>query len=47
MRRDVRANLEREVAARLKARTKDSAMAALLGAATFDVPRSSIGMKRS
>ncbi|HUN91313.1 MAG TPA: trigger factor [Burkholderiaceae bacterium] len=39
MRAEVKANLEREVAARLKARTKDSVMGALLGAATFELPR--------
>jgi trigger factor len=39
MHTEIRANLEREVASRLRARTKDSAMAGLLTAATFDVPR--------
>ena len=39
MRAEVRANLEREVNTRLKARTKDSVMNALLGAATFDLPK--------
>jgi trigger factor len=39
MRTEVKANLEREVAGRLKARTKDGVMNALLGAAQFDVPR--------
>ncbi len=40
MRSEVRANLEREVNTRLKARTKDSVMNALLGAASFDLPKS-------
>jgi trigger factor len=40
MRAEIRANLDREVSTRLKARTKDSVMAALLGAAQFDVPKS-------
>ncbi len=40
MRTEVKANLEREVSTRLKARTKDSVMAALLAAASFEVPKS-------
>ena len=40
MRQEVRANLEREVGSRLKARTKDSALSALLAATPFDVPNS-------
>jgi trigger factor len=40
MRAEVRSNLEREVATRLKARTRDSAMNALLGATNFEVPKS-------
>ncbi len=36
---DVRANIEREVRARTRARTKGSVMEALLGVATFDVPK--------
>jgi len=36
---DVRANVEREVSARLRTRTKNSVMQALLAAATFDVPK--------
>lgn len=39
MRTEIRNNLQREVASRVKARTKDSAMSALLGAASFDVPK--------
>jgi trigger factor len=39
MRAEVRANLQREVATRLKARTKDSAMSALLAASSFEVPK--------
>lgn len=42
MRTEVQANLQREVASRLKARTKDSAMAALLAASSFEVPKSLI-----
>ena len=42
MRAEVRANLEREVASRLRAKTKDSVMSALLGAATFELPKSLI-----
>ena len=40
MRTEISNNLKREVASRLKARTKDSAMSALLGAASFEVPKS-------
>jgi trigger factor len=40
MRDEVRANLVREVESRLRARTKDSVMAALLGAAQFELPKS-------
>lgn len=40
MRAEVRRNLEREVASRLKARTKDSATSVLLAASSFDVPKS-------
>jgi len=36
---DVRENVTREVRARLRARTKNSVMQALLAAATFDVPK--------
>jgi trigger factor len=39
MREEVRGNLEREVYGRLRARTKDSVMAALLGAANFELPK--------
>jgi trigger factor len=39
MRSDIKANLDREVAARLKARTKDSVMQALLSIADFDLPK--------
>ena len=37
---DIRSNIEREVKARTLARTKNSVMDALIGAATFDVPKS-------
>ncbi|MDH5209062.1 MAG: trigger factor [Burkholderiaceae bacterium] len=40
MRTEIRANLEREVASRLRARTKDSVMAGLLTVATFEIPKS-------
>lgn len=40
MRAEVKSNLDREVSTRLAARTKDGVMAALLGAAQFDVPKS-------
>ena len=40
MRAEVRANLEREVGGRLKSRTKDSAMSALLSSTSFEVPKS-------
>lgn len=40
MRTEIRANLEREVAMRLKARTKDSVMSALLASTSFEVPKS-------
>jgi len=36
---DIRGNIEREVKARTLARTKNSVMDALIGAATFDVPK--------
>ena len=39
MRGEVKANLEREVAARLKARTKESVMQALLAGADFELPK--------
>ncbi len=42
MRVDVRSNLEREVRKRLKARTKDSVMNALLAGAGMDVPKALI-----
>lgn len=37
---EIRANLQREVESRLKARNKDAAMAALLKVAPFDLPKS-------
>ena len=40
MRSEIKSNLGREVASRLKARTKDQAMAALLASSSFDVPKS-------
>ncbi|HEV3018032.1 MAG TPA: trigger factor [Burkholderiaceae bacterium] len=40
MRADIRANLEREVASRLRVRTRDYVFAALLQAARFEVPQS-------
>lgn len=40
MRSEIKTNLQREVTSRLKARTKDSVMSALLGASSFEVPKS-------
>jgi trigger factor len=40
MRQEVKSNLDREIATRLKARTKNSAMDALLASTRFDVPKS-------
>ncbi len=40
MRAEIRANLEREVASRLRARSKDSVMAGLLTVAAFELPKS-------
>ncbi|MEP6607872.1 MAG: trigger factor [Burkholderiaceae bacterium] len=40
MRSEISNNLQREVALRLKARTKDQAMGALLAVSSFEVPRS-------
>jgi trigger factor len=39
MREEVRANLEREVRSRLRARTKEAVMTALLGVADFELPK--------
>jgi len=39
MRSEIANNLQREVASRLKARTKEQAMAALLAASSFEVPK--------
>lgn len=39
MRSEIRANLTREVDTRLKARTRDSAMNALLGSTSFELPK--------
>ena len=39
MRAEIKSNLEREVSTRLKARTRDSALTALLGATRFEVPK--------
>jgi trigger factor len=39
MRTEIRSNLEREVASRLRARTKDSVMNGLLTVASFEVPK--------
>jgi trigger factor len=40
LKREVRENIEKEVAKRIKISVKDQVMEALLGAASFDVPRS-------
>lgn len=42
MRADIKANLEREVASRARAKTKDNVMNALLKVAEFDVPKALI-----
>jgi trigger factor len=39
MREEIRGNLEREVKTRLRARTKESVMSALLGSADFELPK--------
>ncbi len=39
LRTEVQSNVEREVAARLRSRTRDSVMEALLGAGSFELPR--------
>jgi trigger factor len=39
MRAEIKSNLDREVASRLKSRTKDSVMEALAGIAAFDLPK--------
>ncbi|MCD6675307.1 MAG: trigger factor [Burkholderiaceae bacterium] len=46
LRSDIRANLEREVAQRLRARTKSSVMDALLQLASFDVPKSLVDAEK-
>jgi trigger factor len=45
MRKEIRANLEREVTAKLKARVKDQVMQALLDATKLDAPRSLVDME--
>jgi trigger factor len=46
LRAEVLANVEREVAARLRARTRDSVMEALVGAAEFPLPRALVGAEQ-
>ena len=46
LRAEVQNNVEREVAARLRARTRDSVMDALLQAAQFDVPRALVAAEQ-
>ena len=46
LRTEVRNNVEREVGARLRARTRDSVMDALLGAAQFDLPRALVAAEQ-
>ena len=43
LRAEVQSNVEREVAARLRARTRDSVMEALAASARFELPRSLVG----
>ncbi len=45
MRSDIRGNLEREVKARLKARTKDQVMDALLSVTSIEVPKALVEME--
>ena len=46
MRAEIRGNLEREVASRLRTRTRDSVMNALLASTTFEVPKSLVEAER-
>ncbi len=46
LRADIRGNLEREVAQRVRARTKASVMDALLGMAGFDVPKALVDAEK-
>jgi trigger factor len=46
LRAEVRSNVEREVGARLRARTRDSVMDALAGAADFPLPRSLVAAEQ-
>ena len=46
MRTEIRNNLGREVASRLKARTKDQVTAALLATSSFDVPKSLVASEK-
>ncbi|HXY05884.1 MAG TPA: trigger factor [Burkholderiaceae bacterium] len=46
LRGEVRSNVEREVTARLRARTRNSVLDALLGAAQFDVPRTLVAAEQ-
>lgn len=46
LRADIRANLEREVAQRLRTRTKSSVMDALLSLASFDVPKALVDAEK-
>ncbi len=46
LRAEVQSNVEREVNARLRARTRDSVMEALLAAARFDVPRTLVAAEQ-
>ncbi|MEZ5661624.1 MAG: trigger factor, partial [Burkholderiaceae bacterium] len=46
MRADIRANLEREVRQRLRARTKNSVMEALRGAVEFELPKALVSGER-
>jgi len=46
LRAEVRSNVEREVAVRLRARTRDGVMDALLGAARFELPKSLVAAEQ-
>ncbi len=46
LRNDIRANLEREVAQRVRTRTKSNVMDALLGLASFDLPKALVDAEK-
>src|SRR5690606_26584447 len=46
LRNDIRANLEREVAQRVRTRTKSNVMDAVLGLASFDLPKALVDAEK-